>query len=117
MTRVLVCGGRNYADSKRVSEVLSKLHSEEPFEVLIHGRARGADTLARLWAKDNGVPEEGFSAEWKKYGRAAGAIRNTRMLKEGRPTLVVAFPGGKGTTNMVRQAEKAGVPVIEIDRK
>ncbi|MEM9912925.1 MAG: hypothetical protein AAF922_19365 [Pseudomonadota bacterium] len=46
-------------------------------------------------------------------GRAAGPIRNKEMLDEGCPDLVVAFPGGRGTANMVKQAQAAGVEVLD----
>ena len=53
----------------------------------------------------NGVVVEEFKADWDKFGRAAGPIRNAQMLREGKPDLVVAFPGGRGTANMVAQAK------------
>ena len=112
--RVLVCGGRDYHDSERVQEVLDGLHQETPFSCVIHGAARGADTLAGLWAKRNAVPVEAYAAAWSRHGRAAGMIRNEQMLHEGRPDLVVAFPGGVGTAGMVRIARQAGVRVEEV---
>jgi hypothetical protein len=54
-------------------------------------------------------------AEWETLGRKAGPIRNERMLTEGKPDLVVAFPGGRGTAHMTRLAREAGVEVVEID--
>jgi hypothetical protein len=51
-------------------------------------------------------------AEWESLGRKAGPIRNQRMLTEGKPALVVAFPGGKGTANMVAQARATNVRVF-----
>jgi hypothetical protein len=55
-----------------------------------------------------------FPADWEKYGKAAGPIRNQQILVEGKPDLVVAFQGGRGTANMVSRAQQAGVPVVEI---
>ena len=52
-----------------------------------------------------------YPANWKKHGRAAGPIRNKQMLEEAKPDLVIAFPGGAGTANMVKQAREAGVKV------
>ena len=52
-------------------------------------------------------------ADWKRYGRGAGPARNQAMLVEFNPQLLVAFPGGKGTADMVRRAQKAGVRVEE----
>jgi len=52
-----------------------------------------------------------FPADWSRHGKSAGPIRNRQMLIEGRPDIVVAFPGGKGTANMIKQAVEAGVKV------
>jgi hypothetical protein len=114
VTRVLVCGGRRYDDAARVNEVLDHLAASQPVDVLIHGAARGADLLAVDWAIRHQIPLLEFGADWAAHGKAAGPIRNRRMLLEGKPDLVIAFPGGKGTENMVNQARKAGVQVEEI---
>lgn len=112
--RVLVCGGRNYDDHERIGSVLGKLHDEAGIDVLIEGAANGADKLAYLWAKAYRVPIETYEADWENQGSFAGPMRNTRMLNEGKPDLVIAFPGGRGTADMVKKARKAGVEVIEI---
>lgn len=113
--RVLVTGGRNYDDSHRVYAVLDKLHAEAGIDCIIEGGARGADELARRWAENiGGVPVETFEADWENQGTFAGPARNARMLAEGRPDLVIAFPGGRGTADMARKARKAGVKVVEI---
>ena len=92
---------------------MDEFHSETPISCLVHGAAHGADTLAGEWAKIRGVPVEVYPAEWTTFGRAAGPIRNKRMLVQGKPDSVVAFPGGLGTAGMVRLATQAGVPVRE----
>lgn len=87
-------------------------------DVVIHGAARGVDTQAMIAAQTlPGVKHLPFAAEWHKHGRAAGPIRNRRMLDEGKPDLVVSFPGGRGTANMVTQAIDAGIPVARIEVK
>lgn len=111
--RVLVCGGRDYNDLETVQAILDRLHEATAFSCVIHGAARGADTLAGLWAKHHDVPVEAYAAAWSRHGRAAGMIRNEQMLREGRPDLVVAFPGGVGTAGMVRIARRAGVRIVE----
>lgn len=111
--RVLVCGGRDFADRDWLFAVMDKLARERgPVSTIIHGGARGADTLAGEWAASRNCPAEAYIADWASQGRAAGPIRNKRMLDAGRPDLVVAFPGGRGTANMVRQAKAAGVEVL-----
>lgn len=114
MTRVLVCGGRDYDDHTTLYAVLDKYHHEVGIDVLIEGGARGADRMASFWAADRDVTPERYEADWEHFGKMAGGMRNQRMLNEGKPDLVIAFPGGKGTADMVRKARRAGVEVIEI---
>lgn len=112
--RLLVCGGRGFSDTTRVDQVLTKYSLRFGISVLIHGAARGADSLAAEWAKLNGVPTEAYPANWDKYGKSAGYKRNTQMLVEGKPDDVIAFPGGTGTDMMCDIAKKAGKPVFKI---
>lgn len=110
--RVLVCGGRTFSDREHLRGVLDRIHALTPITAVIHGAASGADAFAGEWAVSRNVIELRFPANWASDGRAAGPIRNKRMLREGRPDVVVAFPGGRGTGDMVLQAERANVRVI-----
>lgn len=87
----------------------------DPLEpnLIIHGGATGADEMANLYAGRRGIQRIIFPANWS-IGKKAGPIRNQLMLDVGKPNLVVAFPGGTGTADMVRRSRKAGVEVIEI---
>lgn len=114
--RILVCGGRDYTDTKRVYEVLDDMLRHSVVDCIIEGDARGVDRIAGYWAKKNRIDLKLFPANWDKYKKAAGFIRNKQMLDEGRPNLVIAFPGGKGTAMMVDIARAAGVEVLEVDR-
>lgn len=109
--RILACGGRDYADRGKVWAALDAVHARRGVAVLIHGGARGADTLAAEWASDREVPAEAYPANWTRDGKAAGPLRNRQMLAEGRPDGVVAFAGGRGTADMIAAAEAAGVKV------
>lgn len=91
--------------------VLDKLHAEHHFTVLIHGAASGVDTMGGEWADSRGVEVAAKPANWKRYGRAAGPIRNRAMLKES-PDLLVAFPGNSGTRDMVEAAKEAGLVTV-----
>lgn len=116
-TRVLVCGGRDVIDSDFVWSTLDAMHAARPMSLVISGGARGADTLAELWAARRGIPVDSHPVthhEWQTIGRGAGHARNRRMLDVARPEVVVAFPGGAGTRDMVRRAEAAGVPVVRV---
>lgn len=112
--KVLVCGGRDFNDLPTLEAYLDALHAERRIAEVIQGGARGADYLAHCWASLNGVKSVTYLADWEGEGRAAGPKRNQRMLDEGEPDLVVAFPGGRGTADMVRRARAAGVEVREV---
>lgn len=112
--KVLVCGGRDYGDRERVYAELDKLRPS--MSGLISGGAKGADTLAWDWGWKASFHCERFMADWKKHGKAAGPIRNQAMLEQGKPDLVLAFGGGRGTADMISRARKAGIEVREIDR-
>ncbi len=114
MTRVLVCGGRDFANYGLVDHVLTALDERHIISVIIEGGASGADRFGKDWGETNWCKVETYRADWDAYGPSAGPIRNKRMLVEGKPDIVVAFPGGRGTANMMRQARDAGVRVIEV---
>lgn len=112
--RLLVCGGRDYSDVDFLEQSLDLVKRDHNIDVVIHGAARGADTLAGNWATKNNIPLEVYPAQWNLYGKSAGYKRNKQMLDEGKPDLVIAFPGGAGTRMMMRIAKEAGVEVLEI---
>lgn len=114
MKRILVCGGRDYADRERVFSVLDKCLAFYGAVTIIHGAAPGADSLANGWAEQREVPIEPYPADWKQYGKRAGFIRNSKMLNEGHPDLVIAFPGGAGTDMMVKLAIAGNVQTLRL---
>lgn len=113
LIRVCICGGRDYFDRNRVFEVLDYTYEHRPF-ILISGGATGADTLGIQWASQSGVPVEVFAADWQQHGRAAGPIRNRKMIESGIDVLI-AFPGGPGTADMVKQCRQKQIEVVLID--
>lgn len=125
--KVLICGGRDYKEKYYFWEFLDAefrkrgwVHPPDkygnwlPCVKIIHGGAKGADTLADDYAVTNWCPVKEYPADWTKHGKLAGSIRNNEMLVKEQPDLVIAFPGGKGTANMIDQAKRRGVEVIEI---
>lgn len=116
----LVCGGRDFRDEEMLNLALDRLATEQGKpDLLVEGDARGADRMSGKWGIENGIPVKPIPANWTKYGRRAGPIRNQEMLDYCIALCgdikVIAFPGGIGTANMKRIAGKAGVEVIEID--
>ena len=122
--RALVCGSRTFSDEWIVHRVLDGIYDHEHAwnnpVVIIEGGAKGADALAESWVAGHGTeyphPHEQYPADWTRHGKAAGHIRNQRMLDDGRPDVVFAFVDkplaeSRGTADMVRRARAAGVPV------
>jgi len=117
--KVLVCGAAprrrtgdpGWTNRAAIRRELIKL---PPLTTIIEGEAEGADLLARDVAEELRFPVEPYPAEWKRYGRAAGPIRNRQMLDEGQPDLVLAFhaniAASTGTADMLGQAKKRGIP-------
>lgn len=112
--KVLVCGGRRYKDALTLGSWLGGIQRDHGITEIIEGGASGADFLARKYAIFQKIPFRTFPADWNRHGNAAGPIRNRQMLVEGKPDIVVAFPGGNGTANMIEQARAAGVRVLEV---
>ena len=118
--RVLVSGSRTISSDHRdyVHSVLQQGYGR--YDVLIHGDAKGLDTMAAAWAWKNGVPVKAYPAEWKRYGKSAGPIRNAQMLTEGKPDILLAFVDkplltSRGTRDMVTKALDAGLTVHVFD--
>lgn len=114
--KILVCGGRTITPkvAHSVRSVLAEYMAKDPDLAIIHGNAEGVDSEADYWARSHCIPRFVFPANWGHHKKSAGPIRNSLMLKIGKPDLVLAFPGGVGTADMVAKARKAGVQVLEI---
>ncbi len=116
--RVLVCGSRNWVDQKTIETYIAGLPKDS---VIIEGGCQGADWMARDAAEQCGLRVEHYPADWHKYGKSAGVIRNQKMLKDAHPDTVVAFCAdltqSRGTQDMVNRARQAGIPVQIIQGK
>ena len=115
--RLLVCGGRDCDEKEAYLRLLEFGYGEPLFTAIIHGGASGADTAAGLYARTNGIEEIVFLPDWKRYGKAAGMIRNKLMLTSGQPDAILALSGGTGTANMIKIGREAGIPVFELECK
>ena len=111
--RLLICGSRNWKHKDIVKHCIQYYLKDQIVDCIIEGEARGADTFAREIAEELSIPVLKFPAQWEKFGKAAGPIRNKQMLDEGKPTFVLAFHNdikeSKGTKNMIRISRKAGI--------
>src|SRR3990167_4440494 len=111
--KILVCGSREWTNEAMIRQALTRFSPKTT--TVIHGAARGADRIAGKVANELGFIVRAFPANWEKFGKAAGMIRNQQMLDEGKPDLVLAFhediTNSKGTGNMVQRAREAKIPV------
>jgi hypothetical protein len=110
--KTIIAGGRDYQfglyDVARLNHLLRVI----PITEVVSGGARGTDREGELWADLNKLPIKRFPANWTKYGHAAGPIRNREMAKYA--DALVAFPGDRGTADMVAQAKKAGLLIHDL---
>lgn len=131
--RVLICGSRTWTNEPVVTSVFDDLVAEYGAEnlVIIHGAARGADSMASDLAVRRGIVCDPYPARWHDHDKSgpvpcwcrseagtcpgAGPRRNQLMLDEGRPSLVIAITDDLtvswGTRDMTQRALRAGVPV------
>src|SRR3990167_789639 len=121
--RVIVTGGRNFTNSEFLFRALDSLAPRPA--LIIEGGQRtyhpvtreivgGADYWAKVWAERKDIEVFTIMANWRLHGRAAGPLRNMRLLSMGQPDIVISFPGGAGTADMVSRAISAGIPVKRI---
>jgi YspA, cpYpsA-related SLOG family len=113
--RILVCGDRNWKDGSLIGRTIDNLRASVQINSIVEGGAPGADKLARQHAIKVGIFVIEVLPDWRTYGKAAGNIRNQKMLDDYRPDMVLAFHddigNSKGTADMMDRAEKAGIEV------
>lgn len=120
--KTIICGGRDYEFVLRDYERLNQLKLELPITEVVSGAQKkfikakhgfvGADHFAERWAKACGLPVKKFPADWNKFGPPAGPLRNLEMAKYAEAC--IALPGGKGTANMLKQAQERGLRVFDF---
>ena len=108
---VLICGGRDFSDYNFFCEVMDRFRQGKIIGTIVRGNAQGTDKMAKRYARLNHITQIRYPAEWRLYGKAAGPKRNQQMLDEEQIDVMIAFPGGTGTMDMIGRARKAGVPV------
>lgn len=114
--KVVIGGCRDYTDYVFFKSSLDEILKNEKAEIIIiSGHCSGVDLMGETYAAENGFKIEIFLPEWKKYGRAAGPIRNKEMVEHA--DLVIAFWDGKskGTKSLIKYAESSKKEVIKID--
>lgn len=113
--KLIICGPRDYHHLPTVVEAFTHFVQASGWpDEIVEGGCTGVDKLAKSIAIFTEIPLKSFPANWNLHGKAAGPIRNKEMAKYADALLAIWVDGGtKGTTNMVKQAEKLGLPVMK----
>ena len=116
---LLVTGDRDWDTPQRIWWALEKIHEKYHVTELVHGGARGADLQAAAWAVGKGIAVSAYPANWRKYNKAAGPLRNQAMLEGSKPDYCVAFHNdleqSKGTKDMVdRVMQNTLIPCVLV---
>lgn len=128
--RVLITGSRDYRDRAQLEDALEAVlgaarsapGAAEPL-IVVHGAARGADTLASHWCRRRaklGVTEEAHPADWDRLGKAAGVIRNAEMVAAGADLVLAFYRAGaanRGTAHCALLARRAGIKVLRYEQE
>lgn len=110
MKKVIITGGRDFNNASLVFDVLERIDAD----VIIHGDCSGADTLAAKYGKFKGLTVLNYPAKWSVHGKAAGPIRNREMIELHPDAILIAFPGGRGTEDCIKQALAHKMTVLQV---
>ncbi|KKN90043.1 hypothetical protein LCGC14_0231560 [marine sediment metagenome] len=124
--KVIIAGGRDFQPSeyrvfswstghRDAHKVLDLLHKHMKITEVVCGGAKGADSFGKVWAEENSIPVKMFMANWGRFGRGAGPIRNKAMADCA--DALIAFPGDRGTRDMLERAGAKKLAVINLDEE
>lgn len=110
--KVAIVGSRDWSKEDLIRDQLDLMKKHYPTLTIVSGGARGVDTFAERWAKDNKVPTIIYLPDWERHGRSAGFRRNYTIIQEA--DMVVAFwdKKSKGTEHSINLGIKRGIPVF-----
>ncbi len=112
--KYIIAGGRDFNNRTIMDKILSE-YINPPFDIIVSGCAKGADTLGAEWATIHGVPLQTFPAYWDTYGKAAGFIRNAEMGEYADAAIIFWDGKSKGTAHMIKTMERLKKPYYIFD--
>lgn len=115
----MISGGRNEPKEnyQKIKNIIRIPKEELGIEVLVHGGAKGVDSMAGQAAKELGLLTKEYPAKWYEYGRKAGILRNLQMVNDNKDTILyIAFPGGNGTEHCFQYAKKQKINSVKIKK-
>lgn len=111
--KVIIAGSRHMTQDYTLIGAAVVSSGFEVSEVVC-GLARGADTWGKEWAIIRSIPVKEFPADWDKFGKAAGSIRNGQMMEYADAAIVLIWDGSRGSQNMIDQMQKAKKPCFVV---
>ena len=120
--RIVICGGRHFNDYEQLKTTITNFLKQRKIEVenveIVSGHCQGADMLGEQYAKEYGLNLTIFPADWQRYKRKAGPIRNKQMIEyimqtENKAVIAFVSENSKGTKQTVLLAKRAGIFVVE----
>lgn len=109
--KIIIAGSRSITSPKIIREAIIQSKWQNEITEVVSGGARGVDKLGEMWAIQNNIPIKRFPANWKKYGKKAGSIRNKEMAEYGDRLIAIWNGNSTGTIDMVQQMKIAEKPV------
>ena len=103
--RLLIAGPRDWVDEEYFEMAIARFVRDYgmPSEVVSGACKTGVDNLGELWAERNGMPIKRFEADWVKFGKPAGPIRNSEMAVYAEAALIFTLPHSKGSNDMLKK--------------
>ena len=120
--RIVICGGRHFNDYEQLKTTITNFLKQRKIEIenveIVSGHCQGADMLGEQYAKEYGLNLTIFHADWQRYKRKAGPIRNKQMIEyimqtENKAVIAFVSENSKGTKQTVLLAKRAGIFVVE----
>ncbi|MGJ8549359.1 DUF2493 domain-containing protein [Winogradskyella wichelsiae] len=109
--KIIIAGGRSFKDYEKLHQVCTKILSQQNKIEIVSGTANGADKLGEKFATDNGFSIKKFSANWDKFGKSAGYIRNAEMAEYADALIAFWDKKSRGTLHMINLAKRADLKI------
>jgi hypothetical protein len=110
--KTIIAGGRDFHPYPEHTALLDSLHKRLKISLVLSGTQRGADRFGENWAITWGIPVKQYPPDWEAHGRSAGPVRNAQMAKDA--DVLILFPGGAGTRNMLQCARRQNLLIVLI---
>lgn len=108
--KTIIAGTRDATDYSLIEESVKQ--SGFLITEVVSGCARGIDTLGEQWAQNNGIPVKRFPADWNRFKKSAGPIRNQQMAEYSEALIAIPSPTSRGTVDMINRARKLNLKVF-----